>query len=1216
MSITLNKIVGLTVAAAFMVTFFVPATASAQDSELEALLAQIAALQSEIGSLSGSTSVVVTSSASGNRACPYTWSRNLTIGSTGEDVRQLQRFLNGDAATSVSSSGVGSAGNESTYYGPATARAVSKFQEKNASTILTPIGLTQGTGGFYTSTRSQANSQCTTAPVVTTTPSTGTTDTRLGGNVVAKTGTSTVVTVQGDGLAVTEGKHPADGYAVAGAVRVPFTTFTLTAGDDDVVVQGVRVRRGGLSSDDNFTSVALVTQDGVQVGKSRKLNSRSEALIGGNFEVESRESVTFTVVGNMNNDLAEFDSGSFVNISVVEINTESKVEGNLPLKGAVHGTIDSIHLSGIEIEARGGNRNIELNKNEEIGDFRISLGNTTLVDDGTAISGTDEEDAYLRSITFEQKGDADPSDFRNVELTVGNDEYDAEVNGDRYTFNFGKKGVLIEEGDDIDVTISADIVDGSGEAIQFYIDEGSDLYVVGANYGYGLPVEGEDIAGNTYDIEAGSVSGSRRTSLKNNDFDIAYGDKVLLGAYEFEVEGEDVDIEDFTFEVSLSGYNGSFDAADVDEVSLENVYLEVNGDRVAFADEDIVFEEPDSGSATLEEIIDFTSSFTIEADDDDEALITIRGDLNDDWSQFDGAKIEFELVEVDTAEGAVSEDDYRDNFGGKNQTDNNITFDSVDITGNQVEFAIKSNGVDETSYIAGKEAITFGSLEVDASDLIDNIELVEVVLGFALEDYSEDAEFLKNCSIYDGDDRVSRSYDGDDGDEEVVSGDERTDITFRFDRGIEVEKGDVKRFPVRCDIDEDAVPNSDTFRLLGNVDTVHIIDYELNGDSFEAEIGGQSKTISVAGAGTLRIVVGKPDDTNDTFAVATGSNGVSGVNVLEIELEARDEDIDIEDIYLINPVAGVSGGAGTYDLEEVVESMTITVNGSSTTGSTGNLRTGGTLVLEDNSADTNTPDVTFEFNDTDKDAVEFENINETIEAGDEVTFTLSYDLGGVDENNGQSGQYVTSAQAIIVWRGSESDEEGVSVVALSQGSDIANARAFTSIPVVTASERTQSLSNGANRRLYAFTVTADDAGDIYLDKVTLNGSPSSGVTVSDVEVRRGTSSTLNDTTKPGLSSSTEITFDETERISAGQSVEFNVYATVAGVVDDTSIVIYLEEDNGAAELGQERAAVTENFVWSPDSLDNGDATTDNADWFNGVGIFESDDINSWTSERN
>lgn len=56
--------------------------------------------------------------------------RGLDIGAVGSDVRTLQRILNADPDTRIASAGTGSPGHESTYFGPATASAVKKFQLK------------------------------------------------------------------------------------------------------------------------------------------------------------------------------------------------------------------------------------------------------------------------------------------------------------------------------------------------------------------------------------------------------------------------------------------------------------------------------------------------------------------------------------------------------------------------------------------------------------------------------------------------------------------------------------------------------------------------------------------------------------------------------------------------------------------------------------------------------------------------------------------------------------------------------------------------------------------------------------------------------------------------------------------------------------------------------------------------------------------------------
>lgn len=73
-------------------------------------------------------------------------SRTLKLGDSGEDVRALQIFLNKDKSTTVALQGLGSSGNETSYFGNATKNAVIKFQEKYLYDVLVPAGLRSGTG--------------------------------------------------------------------------------------------------------------------------------------------------------------------------------------------------------------------------------------------------------------------------------------------------------------------------------------------------------------------------------------------------------------------------------------------------------------------------------------------------------------------------------------------------------------------------------------------------------------------------------------------------------------------------------------------------------------------------------------------------------------------------------------------------------------------------------------------------------------------------------------------------------------------------------------------------------------------------------------------------------------------------------------------------------------------------------------------------------------
>jgi len=84
------------------------------------------------------------------------FTRDLTLGSTGEDVRQLQILLN-SLGFLVASSGPGSPGNETIYFGSLTTQAVIRFQERYASEVLTPLGLSSGTGFVGRMTRDKLN---------------------------------------------------------------------------------------------------------------------------------------------------------------------------------------------------------------------------------------------------------------------------------------------------------------------------------------------------------------------------------------------------------------------------------------------------------------------------------------------------------------------------------------------------------------------------------------------------------------------------------------------------------------------------------------------------------------------------------------------------------------------------------------------------------------------------------------------------------------------------------------------------------------------------------------------------------------------------------------------------------------------------------------------------------------------------------------------------
>ena len=82
----------------------------------------------------------------------FAFARNLVLGNKGEDVKQLQIFLNNNGFI-IAAQRVGSKGNETDYFGALTKAALVKFQDTHQKDILAPVNLAKGTGFFGPSTR-------------------------------------------------------------------------------------------------------------------------------------------------------------------------------------------------------------------------------------------------------------------------------------------------------------------------------------------------------------------------------------------------------------------------------------------------------------------------------------------------------------------------------------------------------------------------------------------------------------------------------------------------------------------------------------------------------------------------------------------------------------------------------------------------------------------------------------------------------------------------------------------------------------------------------------------------------------------------------------------------------------------------------------------------------------------------------------------------------
>ncbi len=147
-----------------VVSLVVPLVGSAEATteQLQAIIAQltnqITALTARLNALTGGTAPAAPGVSFTGIPANFTFVRNIRLGSSGDDVKYLQIVLNTDAATRLRGSGIGSPGQETSYFGPLTRAAVIKFQNKYAVEVLTPLNLTAGTGIVGAATRAKLNS--------------------------------------------------------------------------------------------------------------------------------------------------------------------------------------------------------------------------------------------------------------------------------------------------------------------------------------------------------------------------------------------------------------------------------------------------------------------------------------------------------------------------------------------------------------------------------------------------------------------------------------------------------------------------------------------------------------------------------------------------------------------------------------------------------------------------------------------------------------------------------------------------------------------------------------------------------------------------------------------------------------------------------------------------------------------------------------------------
>ncbi|MBI1975260.1 MAG: peptidoglycan-binding protein, partial [Parcubacteria group bacterium] len=571
-AILLSGALALSLFVLFGATPVKAATVEELTAQINSLLAMIATLQAQLATVSGGSAM---STGTG-----YTFTRNLKQGDTGADVKELQKALNAQGVT-VSQSGAGSPGNETMNFGPATKAAVIRFQDKYAAEILSPVGLSAGTGFVGASTRAKLNSlggAMAAAPAAPTTPATPAAPT---------TPTTPAVTVPvGSGLTVTAAaQQPAAQLAPLSAARIPFTKVTLTASaDGDVTVNGLVIERTGQSVDAAIDGVILLDESGLQLGIAKTLNSSHQATLTEPFTVKAGQSRTMTIAANRPTSTTAAHAGMVAGLSLVQVNTSATVNGSFPISGTAQTINEGLTIGSVTMNRGSLDPGTTATKEVGVTGYTFSSIRVTA---GSA------ENIRLRSIKWNESGSVSASDLANTKTYVDGTAYDTTQSGDYYTTSFGA-GIVIEKGFNKEISIKGDIIGGSSRTTAFDIAKRTDLDVGGELYGYGIvPPQTNSCSGTTgtacftsaedpwYDgavvtVSAGTMNVSTSNAAPAQNIAVNTANQPL-GAFTMDVKGESITVARIGFNVALTGQGSGDDVDDITNVTL----VDENGSVIA-----------------------------------------------------------------------------------------------------------------------------------------------------------------------------------------------------------------------------------------------------------------------------------------------------------------------------------------------------------------------------------------------------------------------------------------------------------------------------------------------------------------------------------------------------------------------------------------------------------------------------------------------------------
>jgi len=486
-------------------------------------------------------------------ASAYTFTKTLRQGVTGPDVMAFQQALNGSGYI-VSSTGAGSPGNESSFFGSKTAAAAKMWQSANglvadgiigakSRAILNAGGMTSTStvpgcmpGALFSSTTGASCTGGTTTTLPAGCTSTAGYSTTTGVLCSGSTGTVNTGLVS----VMLASDNPAAGTLVSGSAAADLAKFTFSNGtSSEVKVSSVKLMRTGYSADADLTNVYLYN------GAKRLTDSASvsSSVITFNdtvgiFTIPANSTVTITVKADVASSLA-----GTVGVTLTSYTLVGGAANAVSLAGNQHSGVTVTGMATLDFNTTTtpSASTVDPQADYTMWQNVVTVGN---------------RDLWLKTFSLRQIGSVNPSDLQNFRLYVDGvmvGSAVASLDSMGYVvFDMSANPVKMMTGSRT-VKMIGDILGGSSRTFSFSLRTASDAVATDSQIGVNVLATANSSAfsartSTSATINAGSLTFTKRTdSPSGNIVDSAPG--VVLAKFDVKAYGEAMKVENLSFRI-------------------------------------------------------------------------------------------------------------------------------------------------------------------------------------------------------------------------------------------------------------------------------------------------------------------------------------------------------------------------------------------------------------------------------------------------------------------------------------------------------------------------------------------------------------------------------------------------------------------------------------------------------------------------------------------